>query len=444
LILNGYHWSVNNEREMKKIIALLIFWPVIICHAQIVDTPSRLAAAYFREAEIAGKNQKLWDIKLYGPMLFVDEQTRIAYSNMPDSAGILKADGEIYKGILPKDVIVANTAINWEGKMWSVILWPLPTDHDERLNLVMHESFHRVQDQLGLPAHSPTADHLSTMYGRIYFLLELQALNAALSKPVNRRKADLSSALLFRAKRRELFPQSYNNERLLEMNEGLAEYTGVMLGRAKGSVKQHLYDVIKHAAEHKSLIRSFPYITGPVYGYLLYEKTPEWTLGVDSNSSFPDLAATNYHISLSKKRLDEVVVKLIDRYNGKAIISSEKLKEEEHQKTVTNYVVRFTKQPVLTIKLIKMNIGFNPNNLFDLGEYGTVYPTAQVKDTWGQLEVSENGLLMKDWSVITLPANEGISIKAQVIEGKGWKLTLNTGWGIVKNDSLHFELVYKN
>jgi hypothetical protein len=444
LILNGYHWPVNNEREMKKIITLLIFWPVIICHAQIVDTPGRLAAAYFREAEIAGKNQKLWHIKLYGPMLFVDEQTRIAYSNMPDSAGILKADDEIYKGILPKDVMVANTAINWQGKLWSVILWPLPQDHDERLNLVMHESFHRVQGQLGLPAHSPTADHLSTMYGRIYFLLELQALKAALRKPVNHRNADLANALLFREKRRELFPQSFNNERLLEMNEGLAEYTGVMLGRANGSTRQHLYNIIEHAADHKSLIRSFPYITGPVYGYLLYEKKPEWTLSVDSNSSFPGIIATNYHINLLKNRLNKLTAERIDHYNGKAIISTEKLKEEEHQKTVIDYVDRFTKQPVLTIKLIKMNIGFNPNNLFDLGEYGTVYPTAQIKDVWGQLIVSENGVLMKDWSVITLPAGEGISIKAQAIEGKGWKLTLNTGWVMVKNDSLHFGLVNKN
>ncbi len=161
-----------------------MYLPVMICHAQVIDTPGRLAAAYFKEAEVAAKNQKLWPVKLYGPMMFVNEQSRIVYANMPDSAGILRPAGEIYKGVLPKDVMVANTAINWAGRLWSVILWPLPQNHDERLNLVMHESFHRVQEQLGLPAHSPTADHLGTMDGRIYFLLELQALKAALSKPV--------------------------------------------------------------------------------------------------------------------------------------------------------------------------------------------------------------------------------------------------------------------
>ena len=418
-----------------------MYLPVMICHAQVIDTSGRLAAAYFKEAEAAARNQNLWPAKLYGPLLFVDVQSRLTYANMPDSAGILQPDGEIYKGILPKDVMVANTAIHWDGRLWSVVLWPLPQDRDERLNLVMHESFHRIQEQLELPAHSPTADHLSTMYGRIYFLLELQALKAALSKPLDQRNADLKSALLFRAKRRELFPQSFNNERLLEMNEGLAEYTGVMLGRSKGSIKQHLNNVISYAASHESLIRSFPYITGPVYGYLLYEKNPEWTLKVDSNSSFPNLIGANYHINLPEKLLEKKVASRINQYDGKAIVASEKLKEEDHQKMISEYVTLFTKQPILTIKLIKMNIGFNPNNLFDLGEYGTVYPTAQIKDTWGQLIVSINGVLMKDWSVITLSASDGISINGRAIEGKGWKIMLNPGWDMVKNDSLHFGLI---
>lgn len=418
-----------------------MYLPVMICHAQVIDTPGRLATFYFKEAEVAAKNQNLWPVKLYGPMMFVDVQSRLTYANMPDSAGILQPDGEIYKGVLPKDVVVANTAINWAGRLWSVILWPLPQHHDERLNLVMHESFHRAQVQLGLPAHSPTADHLGTIDGRIYFLLELQALKAALSKPFDQRNADLKSALLFRAKRRELFPQSFNNERLLEMNEGLAEYTGVMLGRSKDSIKQHLFNVIAYAASHESLIRSFPYITGPVYGYLLYEKNPEWTLKVHSNSSFPNLIEANYHINLPEKLLEKEIASRINQYDGKAIVASEKLKEEDHQKMVSKYVTLFTKQPVLAIKLIKMNIGFNPNNLFDLGEYGTVYPTAQIKDTWGQLIVSTNGVLMKDWSVITLSASDGLSINGRAIEGKGWKIMLNPGWDMVKNDSLHFGLI---
>lgn len=429
---------------MKKVIVLLICWQATICHAQSIDTASQMAAFYFKEAEIAAKNQKIWPVQLYGPMLFVEAQSRITYANMPDIAGILKPNGEIYKGVLPKDLIVANTAINWQGKVWSVVLWPLPKDREERLNLVLHESFHRIQDQLRLPASNRAAEHLSTLDGRVYFLLELYALKSALSKPINKRKADLANALLFRAQRKELFQESYNNEKLLEMNEGLAEYTGVMIGRSKDSISRHLYNVIANAAEHKSLIRSFPYITGPVYGYLLFQKNPQWNIKIDSNSNFPDLIVMNYHMKSPQKASAVTIAGNIDRYHGKSIIRSEKLKEEGRLKLYNDYIFRFIQQPVLTIKLLNMNIGFDPTNLFDLGEYGTIYPTVRIKDEWGELIVTDNGMLMKDWQVITLEASQGITINGQILDGRGWQISLNPRWEIMKADAMHFKLVHKD
>ena len=410
-----------------------------IAQPQPVDTSSQLATSYFKEAAAAGRNQHLWKAAIYGHMLFVDPQSRVTYANTPDSAGIFKPDGSIYKGVLPKDVMLANTAIDWQGEKWSVILWPLPANRDERVNLMMHESFHRIQARLGLPERSPTADHLGSMYGRIYYLLELQALKAALQKPVNQRAADLTNALIFRGKRQSLFPDSFDNERILEMSEGLAEYTGVMLGRQKDSILPHLYQQIDSAGERKSLIRSFAYTTGPVYGYLLYEISPGWTQQVDSNTSFPLLMAKWYHVQQPQLPAGDALAVLERQYNGDAIIRAEKLKEEQRLQTVRQYTGLFTQEPVLTIQLIKMNIGFNPSNLFDLGEYGTVYPTAEVKDVWGQLTVSAPGMLMKDWKVITLSASD-ISSNGRVIEGKGWKILLNDHWEMVTADSLHYRL----
>jgi hypothetical protein len=445
---------------MKKLITIVSCWAVITCQAQMngsasrptggntsqpaVDSAGRVAASYFKEAAGAGKDQRVWNEKIYGPMLFVDPHSRVTYGNMADSGGILTPDGEVYKGVLPSSVIIANTAIDWEGKKWSVILWPLPTDHDERLNLMMHESFHRIQASLGLQVRSPTADHLSGMYGRIYYLLELQALKAALGKPVDQRSKDLTNALLFREKREELFPNTFENERVLEMNEGLAEYTGVILGRQRDSIRPHLYTQIDSSGGRKSLIRSFEYTTGPVYGYLLYERSPDWTQVVDSNSSFPALISKFYNIPLPIHPVGEKVAALEKQYNGDAIVRSEKLKEEERLKMANKYTDLFTRKPVLTIELKKMNIGFNPSSLFDLGEYGTVYPVAEVKDIWGHLIVSAPGMLMKDWEIVTLAAGEGIHTNGNVVEGNGWKLELNEHWEIVKVDSLHSRLVGKN
>ncbi|MBB6131158.1 hypothetical protein [Mucilaginibacter lappiensis] len=425
---------------MKKIIMVFIYLSVGTCYGQAIDSASRQADSYFKEAAAAARNQHVWNAQIYGPMFFVDPKSRLTYANMPDSAGILKPDGPVYKGILPEEVIIANTAVHWEGRMWSVMLWPMLKDHDERVNLMMHESFHRMQAKIGLPELSPTIEHMSSMYGRIYFLLELKALEAALSKPLDQRSVDLTNALIFRQKRHELFPGTFKNERILEMSEGLAEYTGVILGRPKGSIRQHLYHQIDTAGQRKSLIRSCAIITGPVYGYLLYEKNPRWTLKVDSNSDFPLLIAEYYHIGLPKHESDIMIARLEKEYNGDAIIRSEKIKEEHRLQIVKQYIELFTQQPVLTITLQKMGISFNPNTLFDLSDYGTVYPTAEVKDTWGTLSVTANGMLMKDWKIITLPASEGLNINNRMIECNGWKINLNDGWKVSKVDALHYIL----
>ncbi|WP_259065291.1 hypothetical protein HDF24_01200 [Mucilaginibacter sp. X4EP1] len=427
---------------MKKIIILLACCWAYTCQAQTTDTTSRLAASYFEEVKTASQNQHIWNETLYGPMLLVQPRSRVVYANAPDSAGILKPDGAIYKGVLPKTLIIANTSIIWEGKMWSVVMWPLPANHDERLNLMVHESFHRIQNKLALNQRSPTADHLSSMYGRIYFLLEMQALKVALSKPVDQRGEDLTDALLFREKRHELFPSTFANERILEMNEGLAEYTGVIIGRQKDSIRQYLFHIIDTLGNRKSFIRASAYISGPMYGYLLYEKSPGWTLKVDSNSDFPTLISQYYHISLPKDTTG--IAALQKQYNGDAIIASEMVKEKKRLEMYNQYIDLFTKKPVLTITLIKMNIGFNPSILFDLGDYGTVYPIAEVRDKWGQVTISAPGVLMKNWQVITLSASEGIKQTGQLIEGNGWKLQLNENWQLTKTDALHYQLVNKN
>ncbi|MES1161083.1 MAG: hypothetical protein ABUM51_10025 [Bacteroidota bacterium] len=430
---------------MKAILAVVFCWSGFtgLGLAQTVDTDSRLAASYFKEAEVASQGQRVWPKKIYGPTLFVNPASRVTYSNEPDSAGLLKPEGGIYKGVLPTEVMVANTSIYWQGRRWSVILWPLPAGRDDRKDLMLHESFHRIQTTLGLPERSPTADHLGSMNGRIYFLLELQALKAALEKPVNQRSSDLTSALVFRAKRQELYPATFENERILEMSEGLAEYTGLILGRQKDSIRPHLYREIDSAGDRKFLIRSLAHFTGPAYGYLLFEKSPDWTAKVDSNSDFALLISRAYQFDLPKHPVSEAAAGLEASYNGENIVRSEKLKEEKRQQTVRQYTELFTQKPVLTIDLIKMGINFNPNNLFDLGEYGTVYPTAEVKDNWGKVTVFSIGVLMKDWKVITLPAPEGIRVNGRSLTGKGWELVLNEHWELVKADALHYQLIKK-
>lgn len=413
---------------MKAIITLLL-----IPLGLMAQSDDSLATLYFKQAAAAGN---IWQAPLYGAMLLVDPQSRITYSNTPDSAGTFTPlPGGSYKGYLPREVMIANTSINWQGQTWAVLLWPLPTDQDDRLHLMLHESFHRIQNKLHLPAHSPTIPHLATMNGRIYFLLELQALKAALSRPLDQRQPDLTQALLFRQKRQQLFPSTFPNERLLEMNEGLAEYTGMLLGRSPSTILQHLYDQVDSAGNRASLIRSMAYFTGPLYGYLLYERSPDWTKTIDSTASFPSLICHYYHLNTAGKSLHT------KPYHAASIIHTEKAKEKVRLQQIAAYTQQFLHEPVLTITLLKMSIVFNPNTLFDLGTPGTIYPTAEIKDTWGTLRVTSGGLLMKDWKQITLPAKHIQAINDRIIQGPGWELNLLSNWRVVQKDRLHAILV---
>jgi len=424
---------------MKLITCLFFICGLQYCSAQGTDTTARLAAAYFKELKLAVQDQHIWKEPVYGPMLLVFPESHLAYANEPDSAGILKPVDGVYKGSLPSSMIIGNTAVEWGGKTWSMVMWPPPADRDARLNLLAHESFHRIQKRMGLPMRSPTVDFLGTMQGRIYFLLELQALKAALAQPTDNRGIDLGNALLFREKLHQLFPKTFETERLLEMNEGLAEYTGVMLGRPAATIPAHLDRIIDSAENQKSLIRSAAYITGPVYGYLLFQKAPDWTLKIDSNADFAELLSAYYHIKRVNAVSDEELQKAQKLYPYDAIVAAEGLKEKKRLQMAKYYTELFTQKTVLTLTLHQMNVGFDPRNLFDLGDYGTVYPTAQVKDDWGQLEVSGNGMLMKNWHVVTLPA-AGIQAAGDTLKGDGWLLHLNIGWKLVKKDEYHYLL----
>ena len=185
-----------------------------------------LAHQYFSEMQANGEKDGgvLWGVKLNGPMLFVDPQTRSIIANMPDKEGLLSKQGGVYTGKLPTDKIIANTSIAWAGVKWTMVMWPLPKDKYNRGRLMAHESFHRVQEEIGLPMRNPSNVHLNTGDGRLWMRLEWRALKKALISSGDRRTA-VEDALIFRSYRQSLFPNAAEDERLLEMNEGLSEYT---------------------------------------------------------------------------------------------------------------------------------------------------------------------------------------------------------------------------
>src|SRR5262249_36289697 len=174
----------------------------LLCAATRGQEPAldpALAAQYFREArEVCTRDGgRLWGVSLCGPMLFADPGTRAVAANQPDKEGRLRPQGEVFTGALPPEVVIANTATEWAGVKWTMVMWPLPEEKQPRVQLLMHESFHRVQDALKLTAANPANAHLDQKDGRIWLRLEWRALERALQEEGAGRRVVRTDTLSF-------------------------------------------------------------------------------------------------------------------------------------------------------------------------------------------------------------------------------------------------------
>ena len=199
---------------------------VLLCcaPAAVAQVDPQRAAGYFKEAAALceRENGKLWGVSLCGPMVIADAATHTIATSQP------APDAK-----QPAMLGFANSAMEWGGTRWSTLVWQMiPADAHARGRLMMHELFHRVQPQLGFQIRDGQLDHLDTVDGRYWMQLEWRALAKALGASGPARTAALRDALAFRTARRKVFPNAAENERLLEMNEGLAQYTGTVAAAA--------------------------------------------------------------------------------------------------------------------------------------------------------------------------------------------------------------------
>ncbi|OUJ74696.1 hypothetical protein [Hymenobacter crusticola] len=403
----------------------------------------QLAKQAFAELEAASQHDggKLWGTPLYGPLLLVTADSRRIVANAPDSAGVLHEAAGLYEGELPAAVNVANTAVQWAGRRWAMVQLPLPADPSERVSLLAHESFHRLQPQLQLT--SPEADnaHLDEAPARAYLQLELAALRRALLAQSRRSTtAHLRAALAFRAYRRSLYPNATAAENQLELNEGLAEYTGLVLSeRPATEAGAYLRQSLLDFPQTPSFVRSFAYQTVPVYGYLLRKRTPDWNRGISNQTDLTNLFTTSLGVAMPRN-LASWTASALSRYGGKAILAQEAEREQQRQQQLTAYRRQFVEEPHLIIPLRQLNIAFDPRTAQPLAEAGTIYSTLRVTDSWGILTVEEGALLgpKQDQVSVGYPA----AMQARSVTGPGYTLQLNEGWQVVKEaDSGNYVLL---
>jgi len=420
------------RKKSKCRVSLLVFCWVLACaaasRAQTSSIDTALAHQYFDEAEqiCRADNGKLWGVSLCAPILFVDRKTRLIVANKADAENHLTKDGNVFTGHLPERVNIANTAIDWAGTRWAMIIWPLPEDKSERAGLLAHESWHRIQDTLKLPGSMPANAHLDSTHGRLWLQLEWRALAAALTTKGDDRRAAAKNALTFRAYRRMLFPQADAEERALEMNEGLAEYTGVKLsGRA--NLTQYAAAQLKSAEGRETFVRSFAYASGAAYGVLLDEAGAAWRKNLLPSGDLGSMLQKAFSINLPPdiKREAEIALKL---YGGEVLLRAENERERKRQQRLNSYRASLVDNPVLAIPLQKMNMQFNPNNPLPLDGHGTIYPDIRIVDVWGVLTVRQGALMNPTFTAVYVSAP--VEQSAQALRGNGWTLDLNAGWTI--------------
>ena len=412
-----------------KIIIFIFLLSIGVCRVVFAHDLDDINSLFNEVKDTTTKNRDFWGIDLYGPILLVTPEGRKVFANVSEPSNYLDENGQIFVGQLPDDINIANTCVNWEGENWAMVILPLPENKPERINLLAHELFHCSQAKLGFSAHNPSNSHLDEKEARILFRLELEALKEAIaSKSDSEKEMHLTSAFKFRRYRQDIFSNAKNEENLLELNEGIAEYTGAMMStRDSNQLKEHLINSLSSFSSNPSFVRSFAYVTIPAYGYLLSGSNKHWHKEILSDSNLIDYLQNAFLIQLTLKE-NNLPNELSNRYNGIAIYKEENLRDDKIKKIKEAYTDKFVRSSHLKISFENMKISFDPRNIVPLGDYGTVYPNLRISDTWGILTVENGALLAVSWDNVSISKPMKITAKGAV--GDGWTLELEEGYSI--------------
>ncbi|MCH8822586.1 MAG: hypothetical protein IH984_03665 [Planctomycetes bacterium] len=380
---------------------------------------------------------KLWGVRLYGPILFVDPQSRMIVTNKIDKQQQLtKHSEDVYVGILPDEIGIANTTTKWAGVSWAMVMWPPPRDPEWAASLLLHESFHRIQPKLGLKLSSPDNHHLDTADGRIWLRLEYRALAKTLNEVEPLDSAALRDALIFRNYRRSLFKLAKKEERLLELNEGLAEYTGIKLcGADEQTQYKRAVMNLKMHDQSSPLVRRFAYGSGPAYGLLLDKAKPGWQREPGKTVDYGKQLqrAIGYRLP---RDLKQQALSRAEQYNFEKLSKEEIDRDNARKEKLAAYRKKYVDAPLLLLDMIgDYNYSFNPGNMQALDGIGTVYGTMELSAPWGILKVTGGALMIetpKGLRRILVPAPQDTGkFSTNEYQGEGWTLKLNSGYTLI-------------
>lgn len=424
-----------HARTRALAIVFLAVQPVGAAVAQRVDTSVAMTA--FREADAACHRDggALWGRSLCGPIAIAERESRLVLANDSLMKQPFIPLGGAFVTTAPQGTGFANTAFDWNGRRWAMIMLPLPADSFDRVTLVMHEVFHREQDSLGLGNMDLPNNQLDEMNGRVWLRFELQALAAALDALANGDasvRSHTEDALLFRARRRELYPLADSLEPALEIQEGLAEYTGERLAMTyTGETPHRVARKVRDFQRNPTYVRSFAYATGPALGVLLDRFDPGWQRRVREVRDPARMLAAGIGLRVPRDLAREAE-RRAHRYDYATVMREEMQRDSTRREIMAAYRASLVDGATLTFTQPWLGRNFNPQTLVGFDIRHTVYPTGTFNSVWGKLEVTNGGaLLSNDQATLRVRAPSAAPpADARTVRGDGWTLELAPGWQV--------------
>jgi hypothetical protein len=293
---------------------------------------------------------------------------------------------------------------------------------DVRQQMMLHGLFHRIQNDLGFAADNGLNEHLDTLEGRVWMQLEWRALRRAVESSGSDRAEAIADALAFRGERRRLFPGAADNERRVEIAEGLASYTGVAAW-ANSSADAHraAASAVAGGEAQPSFVGAFAYASGPAYGVLLDDLLPGWRRQVRGTSDLGDLLAS----ATNRPPTTDLAVAAA-RYDEATLRTAEEARDRAQQVRVAELRRRFLDGPVLTMPAVGSGTSDSTDAVGIPGAGTVFFRNFTLSAQWGRLNANVGVLRAADGSTLSVPVTG--PLEGTTLQGDGWSATLNSGW----------------
>lgn len=373
------------------------------------------AQQFFKEARALCERDggRLWGESICMPIVIADARTGTFATNQPQP-----------DAPRPRLIGILMGPIPWGDRKWAALVWDIVVNQPPPIRnaMFLHESFHIVQMRLGLAVDAIAAEHLDSPDGRYWQRLEWRALARALRESGEPRKSAVADALSFRMARHARFLDKVESERALDINEGLASYTGTVLAApTEADAIASALEGLASADSGESFVRTAAYASGPAYGILLDAVSPGWTRKVRAS----DDPAAMLMRALSVQPFADANA-AASRYGGAGIRAAEARREQERQARMAELRRRFVDGPVLLMP--GGGSGFTDSHgAVVIPEAGTIwFGDYRIKGSWGALDASRGVLLSTDGRMRRLPAP--VRRDEATFAGDGWTLQIAAGW----------------